>query len=37
MNFLVLFDMDGTLLLSHDELYVQANADALREVYGVKL
>lgn len=35
MNLLVLFDMDGTLLLSHDELYVQANAAALREVYGV--
>jgi phosphoglycolate phosphatase len=35
VNLLVLFDMDGTLLLSHDELYVQANADALREVYGV--
>jgi phosphoglycolate phosphatase-like HAD superfamily hydrolase len=35
LNLLVLFDVDGTLLLSHDELYVQANADALREVYGV--
>jgi phosphoglycolate phosphatase len=35
LNLLVLFDMDGTLLLSHDELYVQANADALQEVYGV--
>src|SRR5262249_32811234 len=35
MKLLVLFDMDGTLLLSHDELYVEANADALREVYGV--
>lgn len=35
MNLLVLFDMDGTLLLSHDELYVAANAAALREVYGV--
>jgi phosphoglycolate phosphatase len=35
VNLLVLFDMDGTLLLSHDELYVKANADALREVYGV--
>jgi phosphoglycolate phosphatase-like HAD superfamily hydrolase len=32
---LVLFDVDGTLLLSHDELYVRANSDALREVYGV--
>jgi phosphoglycolate phosphatase len=35
VNLLVLFDVDGTLLLSHDELYVRANADALREVYGV--
>jgi phosphoglycolate phosphatase-like HAD superfamily hydrolase len=35
VNLLVLFDMDGTLLLSHDELYVAANAAALREVYGV--
>lgn len=35
MNLLVLFDMDGTLLLSHDELYVEANAFALCEVYGV--
>ncbi len=35
MSLLVLFDVDGTLLLTHDELYVQANADALSEVYGV--
>ena len=35
MNLLVLFDIDGTLLLTHDELYVQANADALRAVFGV--
>ena len=35
MSLLVLFDMGGTLLLSHDELYVRANADALREVYCV--
>jgi phosphoglycolate phosphatase len=32
---LVLFDVDGTLFLTHDELYVQANLDALHEVYGV--
>jgi phosphoglycolate phosphatase-like HAD superfamily hydrolase len=32
---LVLFDVDGTLFLTHDEIYVQANRDALREVYGV--
>jgi phosphoglycolate phosphatase len=32
---LVLFDVDGTLFLTHDEVYVQASADALREVYGV--
>jgi len=34
-RFLVLLDIDGTLLLSHDELYVEANAAALQEVYGV--
>lgn len=34
MTYLVLFDVDGTLLLSHDELYVAANRHALREVYG---
>jgi phosphoglycolate phosphatase len=32
---LVLFDVDGTLLLSHDEVYVDANRDALNEVYGI--
>ena len=32
---LVLFDVDGTLLLSHDEVYVEANAKALNAVYGV--
>jgi phosphoglycolate phosphatase len=32
---LVLFDVDGTLLLSHDEVYVEANRDALNEVYGI--
>ena len=25
MNWLVLFDVDGTLLLTHDEVYVEAN------------
>jgi phosphoglycolate phosphatase-like HAD superfamily hydrolase len=34
-NVFVLFDVDGTLLLSHDDVYVEANLDALREVYGV--
>jgi phosphoglycolate phosphatase len=32
---LVLFDVDGTLLLSHDEVYVEANRDALRAVFGI--
>jgi phosphoglycolate phosphatase-like HAD superfamily hydrolase len=31
---LVLFDVDGTLLLTHDEVYVEANRVALTEVYG---
>jgi phosphoglycolate phosphatase-like HAD superfamily hydrolase len=31
---LVLFDVDGTLLLTHDEVYVEANRLALTEVYG---
>ena len=35
MSYLVLFDVDGTLLLTHDEVYVKANRDALLEVYGV--
>lgn len=35
MTFLVLFDVDGTLLLTHDEIYVEANRDALRAVWGV--
>jgi len=30
----VLFDVDGTLLLTHDEVYVEANRLALQEVYG---
>lgn len=34
MNWLVLFDVDGTLLLTHDEVYVEANTIALTEVYG---
>lgn len=34
-TYLVLFDVDGTLLLSHDEVYVEANRDALNEVYGL--
>jgi phosphoglycolate phosphatase len=34
VTWLVLFDVDGTLLLSHDEVYVEANRDALREVFG---
>jgi phosphoglycolate phosphatase len=32
---LVLFDVDGTLLLTHDEVYVEASRDALQEVYGL--
>ena len=35
MSFLVLFDVDGTLLLSHDDVYVAASRAALREVYGI--
>ena len=34
MTWLVLFDVDGTLLLTHDEVYVEANNLALTEVYG---
>ena len=34
MNLLVLFDVDGTLLLTHDEVYVEANREALRAVWG---
>jgi phosphoglycolate phosphatase-like HAD superfamily hydrolase len=29
-----LFDVDGTLLLTHDEVYVEANRLAMQEVYG---
>jgi phosphoglycolate phosphatase len=34
VSWLVLFDVDGTLLLTHDEVYVEANRLALTEVYG---
>jgi phosphoglycolate phosphatase-like HAD superfamily hydrolase len=34
VTWLVLFDVDGTLLLTHDEIYVEANNLALTEVYG---
>jgi phosphoglycolate phosphatase len=34
MSVLVLFDVDGTLLLTHDEIYVAANHDALLAVWG---
>ena len=34
MSWLVLFDVDGTLLLTHDEVYVEANRLALAEVFG---
>jgi phosphoglycolate phosphatase-like HAD superfamily hydrolase len=34
VNWLVLFDVDGTLLLTHDEVYVEANRIALTEVFG---
>jgi phosphoglycolate phosphatase len=34
VNWLVLFDVDGTLLLTHDDVYVEANQRALTEVYG---
>src|SRR5262249_40418453 len=35
LSFFVLFDVDGTLLLSHDDVYVAANRAALLEVYGI--
>jgi phosphoglycolate phosphatase-like HAD superfamily hydrolase len=35
VSFLVLFDVDGTLLLSHDPVYVTANRAAMLDVYGV--
>jgi phosphoglycolate phosphatase len=34
VSLLVLFDVDGTLLLTHDEVYVEANRLALTAVYG---
>jgi phosphoglycolate phosphatase len=34
VSWLVLFDVDGTLLLTHDEVYVEANRLALTEAYG---
>jgi phosphoglycolate phosphatase len=34
VTWLVLFDVDGTLLLTHDAVYVEANRLALTEVYG---
>jgi len=34
LSWLVLFDVDGTLLLTHDEVYVDANRLALEQVYG---
>jgi phosphoglycolate phosphatase len=35
VSWLVLFDVDGTLLLTHDEVYIEANRLALTEVFGV--
>jgi phosphoglycolate phosphatase-like HAD superfamily hydrolase len=35
VSYLVLFDVDGTLLLSHDEVYVAATRAALLQVYGI--
>jgi phosphoglycolate phosphatase len=34
LTWLVLFDVDGTLLIDHDPVYVTANRAALEEVYG---
>jgi phosphoglycolate phosphatase len=34
VTWLVLSDVDGTLLLTHDKVYVEANTLALTEVYG---
>lgn len=33
-SWLVLFDVDGTLLLTHDEVYVEASRIAMDEVFG---
>jgi phosphoglycolate phosphatase-like HAD superfamily hydrolase len=35
VSWLVLFDVDGTLLLTHDNVYVQASRRALIEVFGI--
>src|SRR6266487_2918197 len=35
LTWLVLFDVDGTLLLTHDEVYVEASRLALEAVYGI--
>jgi phosphoglycolate phosphatase-like HAD superfamily hydrolase len=35
VTLLVLFDVDGTLLLTHDEVYVAASTWALERVYGL--
>jgi phosphoglycolate phosphatase len=35
VSLLVLLDVDGTLLLSHDEVYLAASGAALLEVYGI--
>jgi len=37
MDLLALFDVDGTLFLTHDELSGKAMVTSLREVYGVSL
>jgi phosphoglycolate phosphatase len=34
VSWLVLFDVDGTLLLTHDDVYVEASRLALSDVYG---
>jgi phosphoglycolate phosphatase len=34
VTWLVLFDIDGTLLIGHDPVYVEANRASLEEVYG---
>jgi hypothetical protein len=31
----VLFDVDGTLLLTHDEVYVEASRLAVEAVFGI--
>jgi phosphoglycolate phosphatase-like HAD superfamily hydrolase len=34
VSYLVLFDIDGTLLLTHDEVYVEASRTALLSIFG---